>query len=75
MATTGTSVQSVSDVEYGPLGQTTQADPTTIWLMAGNGAEQAIHLAAGESRDRTGPSQRILQRRSAARRDASSVDR
>lgn len=37
VATTGASVQSVSDLEFGPLGQTTRADPTTIWLMAGSG--------------------------------------
>ena len=37
VAATGTSMQSVSDLEFGPLGQTTRADPTTIWLMAGSG--------------------------------------
>lgn len=28
---------SVSDVEFGPLGQTTRSDATTIWLQAGQG--------------------------------------
>lgn len=40
VATSGTTMQSVSDVEFGPLGQTTRADPTTIWLMAGGGGEK-----------------------------------
>lgn len=40
VAATGSSVQSVSDLEFGPLGQTTRADPTTIWLMAGSGASK-----------------------------------
>ncbi len=40
VATCGTSVQSVSDVEFGPLGQTTRADPTTIWLTAGGGDDK-----------------------------------
>jgi len=38
--TSGTSVQSVGNVEFGPLGQTTLADPTTIWLTAGSGDQQ-----------------------------------
>jgi prepilin-type N-terminal cleavage/methylation domain-containing protein len=37
VATTGTTVQSVDNVEFGPLGQTTRTDPTTLWLMAGGG--------------------------------------
>jgi prepilin-type N-terminal cleavage/methylation domain-containing protein len=36
-ATTGTTTQSAASIEFGPLGQTTNADPTTIWLMAGGG--------------------------------------
>jgi type II secretory pathway pseudopilin PulG len=39
-ATCGTSVQPVSDVEFGPLGQTTRADPTKIWLTAGGGDDK-----------------------------------
>ena len=39
-ATSGTSVQSVNDVEFGPLGQTTRPDPTTIWLAAGGGDQK-----------------------------------
>jgi prepilin-type N-terminal cleavage/methylation domain-containing protein len=40
VATTGTTAQSVNTVEFGPLGQTTYADPTTVWLMAGSGADR-----------------------------------
>jgi prepilin-type N-terminal cleavage/methylation domain-containing protein len=40
LATIGTTTQSVGDVEFGPLGQTTRADPTTIWLMAGGGGNK-----------------------------------
>jgi prepilin-type N-terminal cleavage/methylation domain-containing protein len=40
VAATGTTTQSVSDVEFGPLGQTVRADPTTIWLMAGGGSDK-----------------------------------
>ena len=36
-ATTGTAVETAASVEFGPLGQTTNADPTTIWLVAGSG--------------------------------------
>ena len=36
-ATTGTTAETVASVEFGPLGQTTDGDPTTIWLMAGSG--------------------------------------
>jgi hypothetical protein len=39
-AATGASVQSVLDVEYGPLGQTTRAGPTTIWLAASGGSDK-----------------------------------
>ena len=46
VATSGTTMQSVSDVGFGPLGQTTntdqttRVDPTTIWLMAGGGNDK-----------------------------------
>ena len=40
VATTGSSTQSVGNVEFGPLGQTTSADPTTIWLMAAGGSDR-----------------------------------
>jgi len=36
-ATGDATMQSVDDVEFGPLGQTTAATPTTIWLAAGKG--------------------------------------
>ena len=45
-ATSGTTMQSVGDVGFGPLGQTinadqtTRTDPTTIWLMAGGGNDK-----------------------------------
>jgi Tfp pilus assembly protein FimT len=45
VATVGTATQSVSDVEFGPLGQTTRTDPTTIWLMArGSGGNKYMTL-------------------------------
>ena len=37
VAASGATMQSVDDVEFGPLGQTTRADPTTIWLTSGGG--------------------------------------
>jgi prepilin-type N-terminal cleavage/methylation domain-containing protein len=40
LATSGTTYQSVADVEYGPLGQTLRADPTVVWLMAGSGGSR-----------------------------------
>ena len=40
VATTGATTQSVADVEFGPLGQTTRADPTTIWLAAGSDSQR-----------------------------------
>lgn len=40
VAATGAAAQSVSNVEFGPLGQTIRTDPTTIWLMAGSGSER-----------------------------------
>lgn len=33
----GTSSQPVTDVEFGPLGETTRAEETQIWLAAGSG--------------------------------------
>lgn len=39
-ATNGASLQSVGDVEFGPLGQTVRPDPTTIWLAAGSGDQK-----------------------------------
>jgi prepilin-type N-terminal cleavage/methylation domain-containing protein len=46
VAATGATTQSVDNVEFGPLGQTTRADPTTIWLMTGdNGNRRYISLA------------------------------
>jgi len=39
-ATTGTTSTMLSDVEFGPLGQTTQTETTVIWLTAGAGAAQ-----------------------------------
>jgi prepilin-type N-terminal cleavage/methylation domain-containing protein len=40
VATTGTATQSVSTVEFASLGQTTCADPTTLWLIAGSGSDK-----------------------------------
>jgi prepilin-type N-terminal cleavage/methylation domain-containing protein len=40
VATSGTTYQSVTTVEYGSLGQTISANPTVIWLMAGNGTSR-----------------------------------
>ncbi len=40
VATTGSTVGSVDDVEFGPLGQTVRADATTIWLSVGSGSDQ-----------------------------------
>ncbi len=40
VATTGSAVQTVADIEFGPLGQTVRGDPTTIWLMAGGGSDR-----------------------------------
>ena len=36
-AASGATMQKVGDVEFGPLGQTTRAEATTIWLAAGGG--------------------------------------
>ncbi len=36
-ATIGTTSETAASIEFGPLGQTTSGDPTTIWLMAGSG--------------------------------------
>jgi len=35
VAATGTPMQAVTDLEFGPLGATTRSSPTTIWLAAG----------------------------------------
>jgi prepilin-type N-terminal cleavage/methylation domain-containing protein len=40
VATSGTTYQSVTTVEYGSLGQTIRADPTMVWLMAGAGTSR-----------------------------------
>ena len=40
VATSGTTYQSVTTVEYGSLGQTIRADPTVVWLMAGAGTSR-----------------------------------
>jgi prepilin-type N-terminal cleavage/methylation domain-containing protein len=40
VAATGSSTVSVGDVEFGPLGQTTRTNPTTIWLMASGGSDR-----------------------------------
>ncbi len=40
VATTGTIPQTANHVEFGPLGQTVSADPTTIWLSAGSGLDR-----------------------------------
>jgi prepilin-type N-terminal cleavage/methylation domain-containing protein len=40
VASVGTTTQTVSDVEFGPLGQTTRTDSTVIWLMAGGSGER-----------------------------------
>ena len=52
MASVGTTTQSVSDVEFGALGQTTCSDSTVIWLMAGGSGERryitvAVNPATG----------------------------
>jgi len=39
-AASGAALQQVDNVEFGPLGQTTRTDPTTIWLTAGSGSDQ-----------------------------------
>jgi prepilin-type N-terminal cleavage/methylation domain-containing protein len=38
-ATTGTSTQPVNNVEFGPLGATTNSSPTTIWLKVTSGPQ------------------------------------
>ncbi len=40
VATTGSGMQAVGNIEFGPLGQTTCTAPTMVWLMAGNGTER-----------------------------------
>jgi prepilin-type N-terminal cleavage/methylation domain-containing protein len=38
-ASSGTVTQRVTDVEFGPLGETTRSSPTVVWLAAGQGAD------------------------------------
>ncbi len=38
-ATSGAITQRVSDVEFGPLGETTRTSPTVIWLVVGYGSD------------------------------------
>lgn len=38
-ATSGATIQRVSDLEFGSLGETTLASPTVIWLAAGYGSD------------------------------------
>ncbi len=40
VAADGTTAVPVGDVEFGPLGQTLRADPTTVWLTAGAGTDK-----------------------------------
>lgn len=52
VAVSGTALQAVSDVEFGPLGQTTRSGVTLIWLAAGEGAAQrylaiSVHPVTG----------------------------
>jgi Tfp pilus assembly protein FimT len=42
----GATTQTIDNVEFGPLGQTVRADPTTIWLTAGNGADRRYMTVA-----------------------------
>jgi prepilin-type N-terminal cleavage/methylation domain-containing protein len=39
-ATSGPSVQSVNDVEFGPFGETVHTDATVVWLVAGSGGDR-----------------------------------
>lgn len=46
VGTSGGSPQPLTQIEFGPLGQTTQTAPTVIWLSAGTGtAEHYIYLS------------------------------
>jgi len=38
-ASSGAGTERVSDVEFGPLGQTTRSSPTVVWLAAGHGSD------------------------------------
>jgi prepilin-type N-terminal cleavage/methylation domain-containing protein len=38
-ASSGAVAEQVADVEFGPLGETTRADPTVVWLAAGYGPD------------------------------------
>jgi len=52
VAVSGAALQAVSDVEFGPLGQTTRSGSTLIWLSAGEGAAKrfislSVHPVTG----------------------------
>jgi len=38
-ASSGAATERVTDVEFGPLGQTTRSSPTVVWLAAGHGSD------------------------------------
>lgn len=70
VAKRGTTTQSVKNIEFGPLGQTSSADPTTIWLTAGDGdgkkyitivVNPATGMAEVGEYSATGPSAEALQ--------------